>query len=139
MTVGVQLRKSKQRERILELLRTNRDHLTAGWIHGQLRTEFPSVSLGNVYRNLNILVELGLVNRLGFGSTYDVYEAVRDSHYHFVCDRCGAIEDVRVPESIQTRVEKIIDDEYGHLVTNKSVEFHGICKRCRRDDDDSGE
>jgi Fur family peroxide stress response transcriptional regulator len=88
-----------------------------------------------VYRNLNILVDQGLVNRLGFGSNVDLYEAVREPHYHFVCDVCGAIEDVQIPADLQHRVESLISEDYGHLVTSKSVEFHGICRACRGDDE----
>ncbi|MDA3948815.1 MAG: transcriptional repressor [Spirochaeta sp.] len=131
--MGVKIRKSKQRNRILEVLQSSRNHVTANWIYDELRPEFPSVSLGNVYRNLNILVDQGLVNRLGFGSNVDLYEAVREPHYHFVCDRCGAVEDVRVPEDLQHRVESRISRDYGHVVTSKSVEFHGICRACRAD------
>ena len=127
----MKIRKSKQRDRILDFLRSSRSHLTANWICDELRPEFPSVSLGNVYRNLNILVEQGLVHRLGFGSNVDLYEAVREPHYHFVCDTCGAVEDVQIPRSLQHSVETLISDEYGHLVTSKSVEFHGICRACR--------
>lgn len=127
----MKLRKSKQRDRILETLRANRSHLTANWIYDQLRGEFPTISLGNVYRNLNILVDQGLVHRLAFGSNGDIYEAVREPHYHFVCDECGAIEDVAVPPHLQNEVETMISKEYGHLVTSKSVEFHGVCRRCR--------
>jgi len=129
--VSVKIRKSRQRDRILELLERSRDHLTAHWIFETLRNEFPTVSLGNVYRNLNILVEQGLVNRLAFGSNGDVYEAAREPHYHFVCDVCGTIEDVRVPRELQHEVESMIGETYGHLVTSKAVEFHGICRSCR--------
>lgn len=131
LNVAPKLRKSKQRERILETLRDSRSHLTATWLYDNLKGEFPTISLGNVYRNLNILVEQGTVNRLGFGSNVDVYEAVREPHYHFVCDVCGAIDDVEVPTDLQHRVESLIDKEYGHLVTSKSVEFHGVCRACR--------
>ncbi|MFP4153512.1 MAG: Fur family transcriptional regulator [Alkalispirochaeta sp.] len=129
--MSVKIRKSRQRDRILELLKHSRDHLTAHWIFETLRNEFPTVSLGNVYRNLNILVEQGLVNRLAFGSSGDVYEATREPHYHFVCDVCGTIEDVRVPLELQHEVESMIGETYGHLVISKSVEFHGICRTCR--------
>jgi Fur family peroxide stress response transcriptional regulator len=136
--VSVKIRKSRQRDRILDLLNRSRDHLTAHWIFETLRDEFPTVSLGNVYRNLNILVEQGLVNRLAFGSSGDVYEATREPHYHFVCDLCGAIEDVRVPLELQYEVESMIGETYGHLVTSKAVEFHGICRNCRGNGDAAG-
>ncbi len=125
------VRKSKQRDRIYELLESSRSHLSAHVICDELKTEFPALSLGNVYRNLNILVEQGKVNRLGFGSSTDVYEAVREPHYHFVCNVCGAIEDVTVPMEFQRDVESTIARTYGHIITSKSVEFYGVCAACR--------
>lgn len=129
--MAIKLRKSRQRERILELLESEHIHVTANWIYDRLRPEFPTLSLGNVYRNLNILVEQGLATRLGFGSTFDVYEATREPHYHFVCDRCGSIEDIEVPGDLQNAVETWIADHHGHRITDRTVEFRGICRTCR--------
>jgi Fur family peroxide stress response transcriptional regulator len=130
VAVEHKLRKSKQRDRILELLKSDHIHVTANWVYDQLRREFPTLSLGNVYRNLNILVEQGLANRLGFGSTFDVYEARREGHFHFICDTCGAIEDIEVPLEQHHLIDGWIGTEEGHSVS--SVEFHGQCSRCRR-------
>ncbi|WP_026245075.1 Fur family transcriptional regulator [Alkalispirochaeta alkalica] len=126
------VRKSRQRDRIRELLEKERIHVTASWVYDQLREEFPTLSLGNVYRNLNILVRQGEVNRLPFGSTFDVYEAARKPHYHFVCERCGAIEDVAVPGSLQDQLDSLVDDASGHRLHRTTVEFHGICRACRK-------
>lgn len=125
-------RASKQRDRILDVLRGNRIHAGAQWVYEQLRPEYPHLSLGNVYRNLNILVDLGLVNRLPLGSGSDVYEAVKEPHYHFICDRCGGIFDVEIPEELQNGVSRRIEENHGHLVVSRSVEFHGVCRECRR-------
>jgi Fe2+ or Zn2+ uptake regulation protein len=124
------LRKSKQRDRILELLRSDHIHVTANWVYDQLRREFPTLSLGNVYRNLNILVDQGMANRLGFGSTFDVYEARREGHFHFICDTCGAIEDIEVPADQRHLINSWIGSDEEHTVS--SVELHGQCSRCRR-------
>lgn len=125
------VRKSKQRDRILELLRSDRIHVTANWIYDSLRQEFPTLSLGNVYRNLNILVDQGNAVRLGFGSTFDLYEAKREPHFHFICTRCGDIQDVTVPERLQTDLLSHVESNSGHTVTEQTVEFRGICSACR--------
>lgn len=123
------LRKSKQRDRILALLQSDHIHVTANWVYDQLRSEFPSLSLGNVYRNLNILVEQGLANRLAFGSTFDVYEATRDGHFHFVCDACGAIEDIELSEERDRLIREWVVGERGHQAMGLDV--HGLCASCR--------
>ena len=62
-------RRSKQRERILALLRSTDTHPTANWLFGRLRKEFPNLSIGTIYRNIGILVQQGLIGRIAFGST----------------------------------------------------------------------
>lgn len=127
--MATKLRKSKQRDRILALLQSGHIHVTANWVYDQLRREFPTLSLGNVYRNLNILVEQGLVNRLGFGSTFDVYEANREGHFHFICDVCGGIEDIDIPTDERSGIQEWVEGTHGHKIS--TVEVHGICRSCR--------
>lgn len=67
-------RTSPQRERILELLKHTDIHPTVDWVYSKLKKEFPKLSLGTVYRNLRILVEQGLVQRIPSGSTFDRYD-----------------------------------------------------------------
>ncbi len=121
-------KRSKQRERILQLLRETDTHPTADWIYNHLKEEYPKLSLGNVYRNLNILVEQGLIHELNFGSTFDRYDARTDEHYHFICQKCGTIFDLDLPydESINRKVEAMT----GGKVRFHQTEFYGICKEC---------
>ena len=82
-------RRSKQRERILELLQSTEAHPTASWVFGKLRKEFPNLSLGTVYRNIGILIQQGLLSRIAFGSTFDRLDANTKPHYHFICENCN--------------------------------------------------
>jgi Fur family peroxide stress response transcriptional regulator len=124
----LKIRKSKQRERILELLQSTGIHPTATWIYDQLRGEFPSLSLGNVYRNLNILLEQGLIKKIDFGSTFDRYDANITRHYHFICEKCGSITDLAMP--IIDELNKRVDDETNFKTRRHRIEFYGICDRC---------
>lgn len=125
------LRKSKQRDRILEVLQHTRSHPTANWVYDQLKEEFPSLSLGNVYRNLNILVEQGKVERLDFGSTFDRYEAKIDPHVHFVCESCGTIYDIDVPEALGQQLLRHVRENTDFEVTRQRMEVFGTCADCR--------
>ncbi|MFW6215833.1 MAG: Fur family transcriptional regulator [Alkalispirochaetaceae bacterium] len=127
------LRRSKQRDRILDLLQHTRMHPTANWIYDELKSEFPSLSLGNVYRNLNILVEQGLVERLDFGSTFDRYEAKIGPHLHFVCDSCGKIVDIDVPNALDAQLVQHVQAETGFQVERQRMEVFGLCDACRRE------
>ncbi len=121
-------KRSKQRERILELLRQTDTHPTADWIYNHLKKEYPKLSLGNVYRNLNILVEQGLIRELNFGSTFDRYDARTDEHYHFICQKCGNIYDLEIP--YDSKLDRQVEEMIGGKVRFHQTEFYGVCKSC---------
>ena len=62
-------RQSKQRNRILEVLRATDSHPTADWLYQQLKPEFPNLSLGTVYRNLTMLIKEGFIKKIHFDNT----------------------------------------------------------------------
>jgi len=122
-------RQSKQRERILQLLRSTDRHPTADWLYGQLKKEFPHLSLGTVYRNLNILVEQDLVQKIHFGSTFDRFEANVNPHYHLVCEHCGSVQDFEMPiySDLNNRANRLTD----FAIRRHRIEFFGICAKCK--------
>jgi len=122
-------KRSRQRERILELLHGTGAHPTADWLYDRLKGEFPNLSMGTVYRNLNILVEQGLINRIDFGSTFDRFDAKVGPHYHFICEKCGAIVDLPLP--IDETLNRKVDESTPFTVSRHRIEFYGICDRCR--------
>ena len=121
-------RHSRQRQRILELLRATETHPTANWLYDKLRNEFPNLSMGNVYRNLGILVEQGLVKRIDFGSTFDRFDANTDHHYHFVCERCAAIVDLELP--IDDRLNERVNKATNFKAKRHNIQFYGLCDSC---------
>ena len=127
---GKQYRYSRQRERILEVLRSTQSHPTATWLYDTIKSEFPRLSLGTVYRNLAILVDQGLVQKIDAGSTFDRFEAKTEPHYHLICRKCGKIEDFEklfFPE-IDEEISRSTDfDIEGHR-----IDFFGTCSDCNR-------
>ena len=122
-------RRSRQRERILELLRSTGRHPSADWIYERMKGEFPNLSMGTVYRNLNILMDQGLIKKIDFGSTFDRFDAKTGPHYHFICERCGSVIDLEMPvdDSLDERVSRATP----YAVRRHRIEFYGICDRCR--------
>ncbi len=122
-------KRSRQRERIQELLRSTGSHPTADWLYDRLKGEFPHLSMGTVYRNLNILREQGLIERIDFGSTFDRFDANTGPHYHFICEKCGAIVDLALPidETLNSRVA----ESTRFKVKRHRIEFFGVCNRCQ--------
>ena len=122
-------KRSQQRERILELLQSTGRHPTADWVYERLKGEFPNLSMGTVYRNLNILIDQGLIRKIDFGSTFDRFDANIRPHYHFVCERCGSIIDLELPvdDSLNQRVTQATP----YAAHRHRIEFFGVCDRCR--------
>ena len=119
---------SKQRERIYAELVKTANHPNAIWIYEQLKDEFPDLSMGTVYRNLNILIEQGLINKIDFGSTFDRYDANIQPHYHFICERCGSITDLPMP--IDNELNKKLEQKTGFKAERHRIEFYGLCNTC---------
>lgn len=125
------VRRTRQREVILEVLRGTKSHPTADWVYQEVRKEMPHVSLGTIYRNLKTLSEHGEIQELAFGSTHSRFDANSHSHYHFVCENCGTIEDLDMP--IMTELEKEVEKTRGYQVSNHRLEFYGLCAECASD------
>lgn len=117
---------------MLELLQGTGTHPTANWIYDRLKGEFPDLSLGNVYRNLNILQEQGLIRKIDFGSTYDRFDANTGPHYHFICERCGSIIDLDMP--IMEELNRQVEARTSYTARKHRIEFYGVCDRCKREE-----
>lgn len=122
-------RKSHQREIIYTIIQKSTDHPTALQVTERLRKQMPSAAVGNVYRNIKILIEEGRVKCRDFGDGIEHYDAITDSHYHFICERCGKIHDFHMP--IQHQLEKKACSRSGHVITGHTIQFSGICMKCK--------
>lgn len=122
------VRRSKKRDAMLELMRSTKSHPSADWVYQHMREQFPDVSLGTVYRNLNQLREEQLVKSVGVVNGQERFDACTTPHAHFVCNHCGAVIDL--PNCISEEVIAPLGEEYGFV--EQSYEFHiyGICKEC---------
>jgi Fur family peroxide stress response transcriptional regulator len=128
--ISNEYRYSKQRERILEILKSTDRHPTADWIYEILKKEFPNLSLGTVYRNLNILFDMGSIDRIDFGSTFDRFEAKIEKHYHLICECCGSITDIKIPKEL--KVEEIIKNKVNFKIKTHKVQIYGLCENCMK-------
>ena len=121
-------RYSRQRELIYEALRQTEQHPTAEMIYQWLKPANPSLSLGTVYRNLNLLADEGAIRRMAF--PVERYDAQTMPHPHFCCDQCGAVYDLHLPYDAELDRQALLAS--GHDVTGHEVVFHGICTKCKQ-------
>ena len=90
-------RGSRQRDTILRVIVNSRDHPRADWVYDQVRQEIPNISMGTVYRNLNLLSESGDIRQLDIADGTSRFDGNIDDHYHFRCEQCGHIFDLDEP------------------------------------------
>ena len=122
------LKYSRQREAIKNFLMTRHDHPTADVVYSNVRTEFPNISLGTVYRNLTLLADLGEISRLRVGDGVDHFDADTHPHYHFVCNECSSVTDLET-EGID-RVLEAASRHFDGLVQGHVTYFYGLCPHC---------
>ena len=125
------LKMTRQRRAILEELRKDMgNHPTAEKIYEMVRRRLPRISLGTVYRNLEVLSASGEIRKLAPGSSQRRFDGDVGDHYHVRCMRCGQVEDA--PVEPLTALEDALRELTDYDVVGHSVEFTGICPKCKR-------
>ena len=121
---------SRQREAIRNFLCSRKDHPTAEVVYENLRKEYPKISLGTVYRNLSLLVELGEAIKFPGLDGQDHFDGNAMPHYHFICNDCHSVIDLCFPnmESLNTDASKDFDG----IITGHSAYFYGKCKNSNK-------
>lgn len=121
---------SRQRSLILGILRSAKCHPTADSIYQEAREQMPNISLGTVYRNLNLLRDEGKIQELCFGRGVNRYDGDLRDHYHVRCVACGRVEDVPhiSPRASSAEIEKLTM----YKIHSHRLEFSGICPECQK-------
>lgn len=123
------MNRSVQREIILDVLRSTTSHPTAEWIYERARRQLPNISLGTVYRNLNALVAAGVIIKVQGSFDKDRFDGNAVRHAHMVCDRCGAVIDVDLPQDLDfANMNAVKNCEV--LIKDYSIVYKGICNNC---------
>ena len=130
MITNKALRKTRQRNAIFGLLRNTRSHPTADQIYETIRKNIPNISKGTVYRNLQVLIDKGIVSVLDIRGTLSRYEIKQEPHYHFRCEACGRVYDLDEP--VDPGLDDRISKRTGFLVSGHQTEFRGRCADCHR-------
>ncbi len=126
------LKFSRQRESIKSCLMARNDHPTADAIYASIREEFPNISLGTVYRNLNLLVDLGEVRRLRCDNGPDHFDGDTSPHYHFICRKCGRVMDM--PMSHMDELNVLADRYCPGQIEDHTMLFYGRCSSCKEEE-----
>jgi Fur family transcriptional regulator, ferric uptake regulator len=131
MRVAQVQRTTRQRQIVLEELQRLTSHPTAAALYAIVRRRLPKISLGTVYRNLELLARMGLIKKLEFSCAETRFDAKIDHHDHLRCVCCGRVDDVSASPLELSGGE---DSVYGgYQVLGHRLEFYGICPACRNE------
>jgi Fur family peroxide stress response transcriptional regulator len=131
---------SAKRDAILEVLRETTVHPGAQWVYDRLKPAIPDLSLGTVYRNLNLFRQEGLALSLGVVNGEERFDGITEPHPHLICGACGAVEDIPVSdlaafeEGIGRALRSSLGEEEssgGEGIDFRRTLFYGLCKNCR--------
>ena len=122
-------RTTRQRQVILEELRKLPSHPTAADLHEIVRKRLPKISLGTIYRNLELLANSGMIRKLDTSGKEALFDANLQMHYHIQCSECGRLDDLKDPPEIH--IGEPIAKQHGWEIQEYRVKFLGICPDCR--------
>jgi len=121
---------TRQRKVILEELLKQNDHPSADEIYQMVRRRIPRISLGTVYRNLEVLVSMGKIQKLELSGALKRYDWNTNKHYHIRCVCCDRVDDAPIAP-----LNQLENDLYGATVfeiIGHNLEFTGLCPECSK-------
>lgn len=121
---------SKQREIILEELRKVNTHPTADEIYKIVQKRVPKISLGTVYRNLEVLSENKEILKLDLGTNKKRYDGDIKKHYHIRCVKCDRVDDINIDLIKFNHDFSLLTD---YEIIEYRLDFLGICPECKKD------
>ena len=129
--VAAGARGTSQRALILEIIRQREEHLDADEIYRHARAVQPRLSMSTVYRTLQTLKKLGLVDEVHIDDTHHHYEAKQAAeHHHLVCLGCGRVIEFNYP--LARQIKKVVPDARGFEFVSTELRAMGYCSQCRQ-------
>ena len=128
----------RKRNAILSYLRMTDTHPSAEMIFTELKADIPDLSMGTVYRNLNLFKQQSLVSSVATVNGTERFDGNTEPHVHFICAGCDAVldlTDLQVPKSLQAAAAKCC----GGQVDACQLSFTGLCSKCIANEKESGE
>ena len=119
-----------QRLAVYEVLSRTKAHPNAETIYNKLQPNYPTMSLATVYKTLDILSEIGLVQVLNVGEDSFRYVAETMSHPHIRCVSCNRVDDVFDVQD--EALIKSVTEKSGYHLTGRQLYFFGRCPECQK-------
>ncbi len=122
-------RVTMHRRAIIAALLERNDHVTADELTDLVQDRFPGVPPSTIYRCLEVLELLGVVDHVHLGHGRAVYHLTKQKHQHLLCEQCGAI--IEVPNAVFAPLSRRLQASYGFAAHLRHFAILGTCERCR--------
>ena len=122
-------RATPARRLLLSVLFGNREHRSAEELTAEVQAQAPDVNISTIYRNLEELVRLGVVDRAHMGSGPASYHLASVAHGHLVCEQCGSMTEV--PDELFDGLTRRAFERYGFTVDPHHFAVAGHCANCQ--------
>lgn len=129
-------RLTPQRELIIKLfLDRSGEHLSADEVYHLVKKEFQDIGMATVYRTLDMLTQLDILQQIHFNDGRARYEINHETaqvhrHHHMVCLRCSRVQEFQ--EDLLDDLEERLFQERGFRVIDHELKFYGTCQQCAR-------
>ncbi len=123
-----------QRRVIVKVFQRNPDrHLSAEDVYSLVKTTEPDIGMATIYRTLDLLSELAVLQRMDFGDGRSRYELNKSEdahhHHHLICVRCGQV--MEFEDDLLDSLEHAIEKKSRFQIVNHQLKFYGYCDKCR--------
>ena len=117
------------RRLLLAVLAENRAHRSADELAAAVQARAPRTNRSTIYRNLDELARLGLIDRTGIGDRPAAYHLAPADHGHLACESCGQITEI--PGELLDSLARSIRDRYGFTLSQHRFAITGRCAGCQ--------
>jgi Fur family ferric uptake transcriptional regulator len=125
-------RLTPQRIMVIDAIHSTDQHVSAEEIYEKVRVRYPSANISTIYRTVELLKKLDLVNEIDLGDGRVRYHHVeKGHHHHLVCNRCGNV--IALPESTLLPLIEVLDRDYHFQADLRHLAVFGICANCLSD------
>jgi len=125
-------RRTSARQVIVEAVLAAKGHVTADELASDIHRRFPSINISTVYRTLEALEEIDVIDHVHLGHGRAVYHLADEEHQHLVCERCEQV--IELPASKLKPLLRTIERDHGFEVDRRHFAIVGLCAKCRAAD-----